>query len=123
MLTDEFAERVAGIIVEKLQERNVLKKPKKIRPHDGFNGTQRKMLNSLRVAIEERGGRVLEMDWRWTHRDMYGIDGSALRIAFSRYRDGLEDDGCIIFDGIGYTLGVTGGASKNVTGVTNAPLP
>lgn len=120
MLTDEFAERVASIILEKLQEKKMLKKPKKIRPPDGLNGTQRKMLHSLKIAEQERGGRVLEMDWRWMHRDMYGIDGSALRIAFSRYRDSLEDEGHIFFDGIGYTLGVTKALPKTVTNVTNA---
>jgi len=122
MLTDEFAEKVASIILEKLQAKKLVKAPKEPRVKK-LCSAEKNLLHSLALASKETWNGAEEWRWRDVHAETYNMTRGHLRMVFYRYRDSLVSRGLVTFDGSNYCLGVTSGAPKNVSNVTNAPLP
>jgi hypothetical protein len=118
MLTDEFAEKVADLILEKLKGSKLIKEPPVPRAWK-LCKAEKKMLHSLELALKECHGGAQEWRWRDVHAETYNLSRGYLRMQFFRYRDELVNRGYVIFDGVGYSLPVTSGVSESVSNVSN----
>jgi hypothetical protein len=116
MITDQDADKIAGMVFDKLvarwEERSAeVKKRKEERERDKEeekrlkkesrarkSKVRQRMVAALRLANQDLGGFVFEHEWRERFASLHNMLPGALRVAFSRHRQALIDAGEVIDD-------------------------